>query len=232
MRKKTATCVVNDQAFLRAGMVQHLSNRGFKVVAEAASKAEARKLVKLHKPRLLITEIVVANHLCFDLIQEFRTASNQTAKVLVASRQDEIVFAERSLRAGANGYVSLNAAESEFELAVKSVLDGDVYLSDQTRSAVLGRMIGHDQPSNNYFDLLTQREMEVFLLTGRGLPPREIADDMDVSVKTVESYREKIKEKLGLRSSHEVLRYAMECVMLDFHDGSIIQPSKPRLESE
>lgn len=211
--------VLNDQTFARDGIANYLTTRkGVEVIGTASSKREAAELLETERPSLLLTEVLLGSELCLDLIQKFRESSPST-KVLVISRQNERVFAERSLRSGAHGFVSLLAPIQDVDQALSTVIAGDVYLSPNSRSQVLGRLIGKEEAiKRDRFDVLTRREMEVFVRTGRGFPPREIAAELDLSVKTIETYREKIKDKLGLRNSHEVLKYAMECVLFDFNN--------------
>ena len=211
-------CVFNDQTFAREGIERYLSERkGIKVIGSAASKEDALAMLSQFHPDVLLTEILLRSDLCLDVIQAVREANSKT-KILVVSRQSERVFAERSLRCGAQGFVSLMAPMEDVDQALSTVMAGDVYLSRNSRSQVLGRLIGkEDAIKRDRFETLTRREMEVFVRTGRGCPPREIAAELDLSVKTIETYREKIKDKLGLRNSHEVLKYAMECALFDFH---------------
>ena len=215
-------CVFNDQTFAREGIERYLSERkGIKVIGSAASKEDALAMLSQFHPDVLLTEILLRSDLCLDVIQAVREANSKT-KILVVSRQSERVFAERSLRCGAQGFVSLMAPMEDVDQALSTVMAGDVYLSRNSRSQVLGRLIGkEDAIKRDRFETLTRREMEVFVRTGRGCPPREIAAELDLSVKTIETYREKIKDKLGLRNSHEVLKYAMECALFDFHNVGV-----------
>ena len=217
----TPTAVVlNDISFTREGLTAYLSQRkGFTVLGSGSNRTFARNVLARHVPDLVVTEVLLGAQLCLELVKEIRETMPNT-KVLVASRQNERVFAERSLRAGAHGFVSLMESIEDVEQALSTVMSGDVYLSPNSRSQVLGRLIGkEDAIKKGRFDVQTRREMEVFVRTGRGFPPREIAAELDLSVKTIETYREKIKDKLGLRNSHEVLKYAMECVLFDFNNS-------------
>jgi DNA-binding NarL/FixJ family response regulator len=131
--------------------------------------------------------------------------------VLVMSMHDESLYAERALRAGARGYIMKEEATDKMLTAIRKVLQGDVYLSDDMVSRILHR-IADGKKEGSLLDRLSDRELEVFHLIGDGLGTRQIAERMDVSVKTVESYRAHIKDKLKLTTSTEVVRQAVQWV--------------------
>ena len=217
--KQLTAVVFNELAFAREGIVSYLTQKkGIEVLGTAYTRAGALRVLEEHNPDIVILEVLLNSELCLDVIQLVRD-TKPASKVLVVSRQNEKVFAERSLRSGAHGFVSLLGSMADVDQALSTVIAGDVYLSPNSRSQVLSRLIGKEEAiKRDRFDILTRRELEVFVRTGRGCPPREIAAELDLSVKTIETYREKIKDKLGLRNSHEVLKYAMECMFFDFNN--------------
>jgi DNA-binding NarL/FixJ family response regulator len=145
-----------------------------------------------------------------ELIKDIRT-TRPSLPILVLSIHDEDLWAERVLRAGAQGYVMKSHATERVMEAIRRVLGGGVWLSDHMSSALLGRLAHRRQPVTPEMPLatLSDRELEVFQMLGRGLSVKEIAAQLFLSSKTVEVHREHIKEKLGMRSSAELLRYAV-----------------------
>jgi DNA-binding NarL/FixJ family response regulator len=141
-----------------------------------------------------------------DLIRSLRE-SVPTLPVLVLSMHDEALFAERVLRAGARGYIMKREAITGLVGAIRQVLSGRIYVSEHMAQAVLERL-GHVAASDNPLASLTDRELEVFDLIGRGLGTAAIAEQMDVSIKTIETYRSNIKTKLNLRDATDLIRFA------------------------
>jgi DNA-binding NarL/FixJ family response regulator len=132
---------------------------------------------------------------------------------LVVSRHDEALYAERAIRAGARGYVMKLEAGQVIVKAIRRVLNGGVYVSEEINERLLmGLASGMDTVAKSPFDLLSDRELEVFELTGRGYGTRDIAERLHLSVKTVESYRARIKNKLNLSSAAELMQHAVQWV--------------------
>ena len=129
--------------------------------------------------------------------------------ILVVSMHDETLYAERVLRAGAQGYITKQQATRDILLAIRRVLSGGIYLNERTASSVLARLAAKQAVTDSITDLLADREMQVFELTGRGLSTREIGGQLHIDVKTVDTYRARIKEKLNLKSSSELLQLAI-----------------------
>jgi DNA-binding NarL/FixJ family response regulator len=133
--------------------------------------------------------------------------------VIVVSRHDESLYAERAVRAGAKGYVMKLEAGDTIVKAVRTVLRGGIYLSEDLKDRMLfGAAVGRKAPAQSPIEVLSDRELEVFEMTGRGLPTRDISDRLHLSVKTVESYRARIKTKLNLTSGTELLQHAVQWV--------------------
>jgi DNA-binding NarL/FixJ family response regulator len=130
--------------------------------------------------------------------------------VLILSMHDESVYAERSLRAGANGYIMKQEAADKVITAIRQILGGDVYLSDRLTKRMLQQFVNGSISPRDPLAKLSDRELEVFRLIGAGHGTRQIADELHVSTKTVESYQAHIKEKLALRNARELVQHAVE----------------------
>ena len=124
---------------------------------------------------------------------------------------DESLYGERALRAGAKGYLTKQEATKKVISAIRRILAGEIYVSEQMSASILRKVVGGKSPrGDSPTDVLTERELEVFQLLGQGLPVRQIAENLFVSVKTIESHREHIKQKMNFKSSSELLRYAIQ----------------------
>ncbi|MFP4562642.1 MAG: response regulator [Spirochaetia bacterium] len=213
MRKVHRIFVVDDHAVMRDGIKQILEQEeDLKVSGEAEDAPEARDAILEDLPDVVIVDISLAGSSGLDLIQDLRIQV-PAIKILVMSMHEEMVFAERVLRAGARGYIMKQASGTELIRAIRSVLEGRIYLSDQTKDRILERLHSGPQIKRvDPFDELSTREIEVFQLIGRGYKTKEIAEQLKISGKTVDTYRERLKVKLGLSSSSELVREAIEWV--------------------
>jgi len=175
-----------------------------------SSAAWRKPRTRQAEPDIVITDLSLSGRPGLELIKEIR-ASWAALPVLVLSIHDEELWAERVLRAGAQGYVMKSHATEKVMEAMRRVLAGGMWLSDNMSSTLLGRLTHHRQPPIHGMPLstLSDRELEVFQMIGTGLSVKEIAQQLFLSAKTVEVHREHIKEKLGMRSSAELLRYAV-----------------------
>lgn len=212
-RTRTRILVVDDHPLVRLGFSQLLSDEDDLVVCgEAESAAEALDLVTQLEPDLLVVDISLKGTSGLELIKQIRSR-RPGAAMLVCSMHDESLFAERALRAGANGYIGKREAPDDLVSAVRAVLAGKKYLSPRfaARLEAAGFDGGGDLPEP--VALLSDRELEVFDLIGRGVGTREIAERLGIAVKTVETYRENIKEKLMIDSGPELARRAVAWVL-------------------
>jgi DNA-binding NarL/FixJ family response regulator len=177
-------------------------------MAETAD--QALDLIRKSEPDIVVTDLSLSGRPGLELIKDIRAAWS-ALPILVLSIHDEELWAERVLRAGAQGYVMKSHATEKVMEAIRRVLAGGLWLSDDMSSAILGRLTHHRQPVTPGMPLanLSDRELEIFQMIGRGLSIKEIAQQLFLSSKTVEVHREHVKEKLGLRSSAELLRYAV-----------------------
>lgn len=207
-RRRTRILVVDDHPIVRLGIRQMLAAEpDLDVCAEAESADAAKQLILDAHPDLAIIDLSLAEGTGLDLIRSLRE-SMPTMPVLVLSMHDEALFAERVLRAGARGYIMKREAITGLVRAIRQVLSGRIYVSEGMAQAVLERL-GHDGAApDNPLANLTDRELEVFDLIGRGQSTGAIAEQMGVSIKTIETYRSNIKTKLNLKDATDLIRFA------------------------
>jgi len=210
-RKRAKILIVDDHPVVRYGLLQMLSNEpDLEVCGEAASAQEALALVDQRKPDVAIVDISLKGTNGIELVKQIH-AMRPEARILVSSMHDEKLFAERALRAGANGYINKQVAITEMVGAIRRVLSGKVYLSAPMTERMVERAARVDSDaSRSVIQRLSDRELEVFSLLGDGLSTREVAQRLNLSVKTIETHRAQIKRKLGLRNSTELIQRAVE----------------------
>ena len=204
--------VVDAQCLPRMGLASVLEAQpDLAVCDQAATAAEALSMAEAHDPDLVILELLVPDMRGMELIRRLR-ARKPTQCVLVFSCRDEMLCAERALMAGARGYVMKSEPPAVLLRAVRHVLGGGIYVSDPVNNRLLLELTHHQPCSLFPSEVLSHRELEVFDLTGQGLSSQEIADHMQLARKTVESYRLRIKNKLHLSSSTELVQRAVRWV--------------------
>ena len=203
--------LVDDHALVRHGLRELISQESdLEVCGDAADAAVALADIERFAPDLVVIDISLKGGNGIDLIKRIRPHLPNT-KMLVASMHDESLYAERALHAGAHGYINKQEATETVIEAIRHVLDGQVYLSPAMTGQVLKRLAGGETVSSSpSVDRLTDRELQVFELVGQGLSTRAIAAQLHLSVKTIETYREHIKVKLGLKNAAELNRYAVQ----------------------
>lgn len=166
--------------------------------------------MKALSPDIAIVDITLKDTYGIELIKQLKELYPKLP-VLVLSMHDESLYGERALRAGARGYLTKQEATKKVIDAIRRVLDGEIYVSDKLSATLLRKVAGvKSEGGGTPVDVLTDRELEVFQLLGQGLSVRQIAENLFVSAKTVEAHREHIKQKLKLKTSSELLRYAIE----------------------
>ena len=202
--------IVDDHPLVRSGFVQLISDEpDLEVCGEAADEAQALQLVAATTPDLVIIDLSLAGGSGINLIERIKAHYGEVC-MLVVSMHDESLFAERVLTAGALGYLNKQEAPSNIIRAIRRVLEGRVYLSDKLTERLLDSLTGMAKaPGQSPMQRLSNRELEVFELIGRGMTTGKIADHLQLSTKTIETHREKIKKKLGLASGQELTRRAM-----------------------
>ena len=202
--------VVDDHPIVRQGLAKLLSDEADLVVCGEAENAREglQAIVKL-KPDLAIVDISLSGKTGLELIKDIRVQYPQLP-VLVMSMHDEQIYAERALRAGARGYIMKQEGGKILVQAIRQVLSGQVYVSQKIAATVLDRLSsGRAKLARSPVENLSEREFEVFQLIGQGMGTRQIAEQLHVSVKTVEVHRLHIKEKLHLKDGPALMRYAM-----------------------
>ena len=206
--------IVDDHPLVRSGFVQLISDEpDLEVCGEADNENEAMQLVESEQPDLVIIDLFLSGGSGLNLIERIK-AHCSSVYMLVVSMHDESLFADRVLAAGALGYLNKQEAPSNIIKAIRRVLQGKVYLSDEMTGRVLdGLAGGAAQSKQSPLQRLSNRELEVFELIGRGMTTGKIGDHLKLSTKTIETHRENIKRKLALASGQELTRRAMHWLM-------------------
>jgi DNA-binding NarL/FixJ family response regulator len=208
---KSRVFVVDDHPIVRQGLALLINREPDLVVCGEAEEAQAAlTAIEALRPDILVVDISLQGPDGIDLVKTIRT-KYAGMPVLVLSMHDESIYAERALRAGANGYIMKQEATERVLIAIRRILKGDVYLSDRAASRVVDHCVRRSPAANpSPVADLSDRELEVFRLIGQGHGTREIADTLRLSVKTVETYQTHIKEKLSLRNARELVQHAVE----------------------
>ena len=226
---KVRILVVDDHPIVRERLAELIDQEpDLEVCGEAEDAHQAIKAVAALAPDLAIVDITLKDTYGIELIRQLRDL-HPRLPILVLSMHAESLYAERALRAGARGYLTKQAATRQVVTAIRRILAGDVYVSEAVASTILRRVAGGGGGAGGAIgrggrgdagaggggsgeptDVLTDRELEVFQLLGQGQSVRQIADNLFVSAKTIEAHREHIKQKLNLKTSGELLRYAIE----------------------
>ena len=210
---KSRVLLVDDHAVVRDGLALLLrGEEDLEVCGEAASAEEAVDLAMKLKPQLAIIDISLGGVNGMELIKNLR-AIDPALLILVLSMHDEAHYAERALRAGAKGYIMKRAARDRILDAVRAVLRGDIFVSDAINKSMIYQFLhAADGKSSSPISRLSDRELEVLTLLGRGLSSKEIAERLHLSQKTVDSHRTHLKEKLQLGGAPELVKFAFEWV--------------------
>lgn len=211
--KKQTILIVDDHPIVRRGLSQLIDHEpDIQVCGEAESVDEAFELVRTLRPDLAVVDISLKNSHGIELIAQIKT-SHPEVKVLVWSMYDEKLFAERVVRAGAMGYIDKQQSIENVVDAIRQVLTGEMYLSSQMTRRILQRVGGQRPLEDDPVGSLSNRELEVFEMIGRGMATREIARKLDLSPKTIEAHREKIKTKLNLKNAAALSQRAVQWVL-------------------
>jgi len=205
--------VVDDHPLFRHGLIQLLnSDDGFSVCGEATSAGEAMEVIRKVKPHLVIADLGLKGTNGIELTKMI-VAEFPRVAVLILSMHDESLYAVRSLRAGARGYVTKQEALGSVLEAVRAVMDGHTYLSPKMASQVISKVVvNRVSPDEEITDRLSDRELEVLEMIGAGREIKAIAKALHLSPKTVETHRTHIKEKLNLENARQVARFAVQWV--------------------
>ncbi|HEX8281235.1 MAG TPA: response regulator transcription factor [Chthoniobacterales bacterium] len=210
---KRGIIVVDDHPLFRKGVVQMLSGEpDLEVRAEAESSPAALELIRRTPVDLAIVDIGLHGSANGIELTKSIKAENPELPVLVLSMHDELLYADRALRAGARGYLMKREALDSVIKAVRTVLSGDIFVSPTMQKRMIAEHVGASGQARSPIDKLTDRELEVLQLIGEGNEVREIAEKLHLSAKTVEAHRAHIKEKLAMANAREVARFAVQWV--------------------
>jgi DNA-binding NarL/FixJ family response regulator len=212
-KNKQKIFVVDDHVLFREGLVWIIQQeKDLEVIGEAADGAEALEQLKKLKPHLVLVDVGLTGMSGIELAKKIRTISEEV-RILMISMHQESLYAERALRAGANGYIMKRASSSDLIAAIRQVLKGQSYLSKAFNESLIQRVAGAGRKVKAFaLDLLSDRELEVFQRVGQGLGTREIADELEVSMKTIEAHKEHIRAKLTLETNSALIQHAIHWV--------------------
>ncbi|MGH7973376.1 MAG: response regulator transcription factor [Limisphaerales bacterium] len=209
-RLRRKVLIVDDHPLTRRGMAQLIGQQDdLAVCGEAGDAAQALSAVNSLMPDLVLVDMTLPGKHGLELIKDLRVLHPQIP-VLVVSMHDESLYAERALRAGARGYLMKNEGGDKLIEAVRQVLAGKVFVSPSMSAKILDSFSGRNRRGGRYdLSFLTDREFEVFQFIGQGLTTSEIGRELHMSGKTVETHRLHIRDKLGLKTGPEMLKYAV-----------------------
>ncbi|HPR54326.1 MAG TPA: response regulator transcription factor [Deltaproteobacteria bacterium] len=203
--------IVDDHPILRKGLAMVIDQEPDLVVAgEAEDVPAGLDMIETVKPDIVIVDLSLPGVDGIELIKTMKL-KYRDLPALVVSMHDETLYAERALRAGARGYIMKQEAVDKVLVAIRKVLGGEIFVSDRITTKMLETLISGDAKGvNTPLDLLSNRELTVFRLIGQGFKTSQIADKLHLSVKTIESYRSHIKEKLKLNTGTDLMKYAIQ----------------------
>lgn len=211
-KKRARILIVDDHPAVREALALRIGRQpDMEVCGEAADMNEALRLVADTQPDLAVVDISLKTGSGIELIKRIKGRSD-SVRMLVWSMHSESLYAERALRAGALGYINKDQATDKIIDAIRRVLEGNVYVSDALAEKMLHRAVGGGRKEGTRapLDVLADRELEVFRLIGQGVKTAEIAERLHLSVKTVETYRDRIRQKLDLSDGTELAHYATQ----------------------
>ena len=213
--KRARVLIVDDHPTVREGLAFKIGRQpDLEVCGEAADVSEALCLLDDTQPDIAVVDISLKTGNGIDLIKRFKDR-NDHVRILVWSMHSESLYAERALRAGAMGYVNKDQATEETIKAIRRLLEGEVYLSEATSQRMLRRAVGgrREEITRSPLHALADRELEVFRLIGQGVKTAKIAQRLHLSASTVETYRERIRQKLHLSDGTKLAHYATQWVL-------------------
>jgi len=208
--KRARVLIVDDHPAVREALAMRIDRQSdLEVCGEAADLSEALSLVADTQPDVAVVDISLKTGCGIDLIKRIKDR-NDTVRMLVWSTHSESLYAERALRAGALGYVNKDQATDKIVEGIRRVLEGKVYLSEAMIQTILQRTVGggQEEGTRSPLDALADRELEVFRLIGQGAKTAQIAERLHLSVKTIETYRDRIRAKLDLSDGTVLAHYA------------------------
>jgi DNA-binding NarL/FixJ family response regulator len=208
--RRVGIVVVDDHPMVRERLAEVINREpDLHVCGEAEDRAQALEVVLKARPRLAIVDLTLKRSHGLELVKDLK-AMHPEVRILVVSMGEESLYAERVIRAGAHGYITKQEATRRIMHAIRKVLAGEVYLSESLAAQVAARILGRSRTTAYAsVDSLADRELQVFELVGRGFSTRQIAEELRLDIKTIETYRSRIKEKLHLKDASELLQTAI-----------------------
>ena len=214
-KKRARVLIVDDHPAVREALALRIGRQSdLQVCGEAANMGDALRLVADTQPDVAVVDISLKSGNGIDLIKRIKDR-NEHVRMVVWSMHSESLYSERALRAGALGYVNKDQATDTIVEAIRRVLAGKVYLSDAMTERLLQRAVGGEAKAvlRSPVDVLADRELEVFRLIGAGVKTTDIAEQMHLSIKTIETYRDRIRKKLDLKDGSELAHYATRWIL-------------------
>lgn len=211
-KNKKYVLIVDDHPMVREGLADLINKENdIAVCGLAGDIPQTMKAIKTLKPDVVTIDISLGDASGLDLIKQIKN-NFPNLPILALSMHQESFYAERSIRAGAKGYITKQEATKKVIMAIREVLNGKLYLSEAMKDKIIYSLVGGNGSDvlTSPADCLTDREMEVFILLGQGRQTRQIAEQLCLSIKTIETYRSRIKEKLNLKSGSELLQCAFQ----------------------
>jgi len=208
--KRARILLVDDHPMVRERLTEIIEREpDLMVCGESEDRHQALEAITVTKPNLAIIDLTLKSSHGLELIKDIR-ARHPNLLMLVLSMHDESLHAERVVRAGAHGYITKQEATKRILLAIRRVLGGELYLNEKIAAQIVARLTNHSHAGAGLpVDCLSDRELRVFELAGHGRNTRQIADELHVDVKTVETYRARIKDKLNLKDAADLLQFAI-----------------------
>jgi len=202
--------LVDDHPMVRERLAEAVQRESdLAVCGEAEDRFRALELIAETQPHLAIVDLTLKRSHGMELIKDIRSQYPDLA-ILVVSMHDEMLYAERVIRAGARGYITKQEATRKIMLAIRTVLNGSVYLSEKMAAQIAATAVGGARAKPTLpMDKLSDRELLVFEMIGRGQGTRQIADELHLDMRTIETYRARIKEKLNLKDANDLLQHAI-----------------------
>src|SRR5215471_19610514 len=207
--RKSRIFIVDDHPLVREGLANLINGQDDLIVCgEAEDSARAIAAIRKARPDVALIDISLKNESGLELVKNLASQFPRVA-LIVLSMHDEALYAERALHAGARGYVMKRETSKSVLTAIRRVIDGDIYVSDRVVNSMAKRMSSRKTSAAEPVERLSDRELEIFRLLGQGRTPSQIAEDLRLSLKTVQAYCARAKEKFGVTSLTELLRAAI-----------------------
>jgi len=209
---KRKVLIVDDHPIVRQGLTDLINQeKDLRVCGQAEDAYQAMDAIKALNPHMVIVDISLRESSGVELIKDIKVRY-PNLPVLTLSMHDESLYAERALRAGAKGYIMKQEATEKVIMAIRKILNGEIYVSDKMATKMVCQLVGRTEISTSLEERLSDRELEVFHLIGKGYGTRQISERLHLSIKTIETYRAHIKEKLSLANAAELLQHAIQWV--------------------